>query len=91
MEDTKITHPERFEKLVFILAIAFLWSYSIGIERNENAPIRIKSNGQIEYSLFRYGYDWIRRIVIHFTCLKKDLQQALRLFLVKKNCSFGHT
>ena len=52
MEETKITLPERAERLVFILAITFLWSYSIGVERNESSPMRIKNNGQIEYSFF---------------------------------------
>ena len=85
LEETKITLPERVEKLVFILAIAFLWSYSIGIERNNISPIRIKGDGSLEYSFFRYGYDWIRRIIMNLICYKSELDWALRLFLVKKS------
>ena len=90
MEETKITRPERVEKLVFILAVTFLWSYSIGIERSGISPMRIKSGGQAEYSLFRYGYDFIRRIILNISHFKKDLQWILQLFLLKKTWSFDH-
>ena len=70
MEETKITLPERVEKLIFILAMAFLWSYSIGVERNESSPMRVKNNGQAEYSLFSPYFSRTWGKALH--CVKPD-------------------
>ena len=90
LEETKLTKPDRIEKLVFVLTIAFCWSYVIGIERNKKSPIRVKKNGKLEYSLFRYGYDWIRRLVINIGQCRSDFRWALKLFLSEKSWSFSH-
>ena len=65
MEDTHITDPKRIEKLLFVLAIAFCWSYKAGIIKNKDSPISIKSHGRKSKSLFRIGLDYIRSILFY--------------------------
>ena len=90
LEETKLTKPGRIEKLFFILAIAFCWSYAIGIERNEHKSIRVKRDGKFEYSLFRYGYDWARRLFLNIGGRIRDLVWALQLFFTKKSWGFSN-
>lgn len=63
-EDTHITHPERIQKLVGVLAIAFAWSHRVGEWRHEHRePIKVKKHGRLAKSLFRHGLDFIREIL----------------------------
>lgn len=62
MEDTHMTVPERIEKLLFVLALAFVWSYKLGEVEAAQNPIPIKSHGRLAKSLFRLGLDCLRSI-----------------------------
>lgn len=64
MKDTHMTAPERIEKLLFILAIAFSWSYKLGAVQEAENPIPLKSHGRLSKSLFRLGLDCLRAILI---------------------------
>jgi len=65
LEETRITISERLEKLVAVLAIAFAWSYKIGIWSEQRvAPIVTKKHGYKQVSLFRYGFDKLRNILL---------------------------
>lgn len=61
IEDTHVTAPEKIEKILFVLTIAFCWAYKIGEFRDQTQPIALKTHGRKQKSLFRYGVDWIRR------------------------------
>lgn len=63
MEDTHMTDPEKIEKLLFVLAIAFAWSYKLGEKKAVENPIPIKSHGRLSKSLFRLGLDCLRSIL----------------------------
>lgn len=63
MEDTHITDPDKIEKLMFVLAIAFCWAYRSGDLRAAEKPIELKAHGRRARSLFREGLNWIRRFV----------------------------
>lgn len=71
-EDTHLTHPERIEKLVFVLCVAFCWSYRIGDIANQMKPVDIKKHGRRAKSLFRLGMDKIRKVLFE-KCLKAFL------------------
>lgn len=66
LEDSHITHLERFEKLLALLSIAFYWAYHTGILKDkEIAPIQIiKSTGKQEYSFFMYGLDALTEVLL---------------------------
>ncbi len=60
MEDTHITDPDKIEKVVFVLAIAFCWAYRIGDIRDQAQAIEVKTHGRKARSLFREGLNLIR-------------------------------
>ncbi|KKM05397.1 hypothetical protein LCGC14_1754530 [marine sediment metagenome] len=62
LEDTHMTDTYKIEKLLFILTIAFSWSYKIGELRSKEVPIKTKTHKRKEISFFRLGYNIIRRV-----------------------------
>ena len=60
LEDTHLT-GERIEKLLFVVVLAFCWSYLVGLKRHSVRTIPIKKHGRKSQSLFRYGYDLLRQ------------------------------
>jgi hypothetical protein len=66
MEDTHITDPDKIEKVVFVLAIAFCWAYRMGDIQDRVQAIEVKTHGRRARSLFREGLNLIRRAI---TCM----------------------
>ena len=63
-EDTHMSDPDRIQKLVAVLAIAFAWSHRVGEWRHDGKePIKVKKHGRLAKSLFRHGLDFIREIL----------------------------
>lgn len=82
-EDTHLIHLPRIEKLVFVLAIAFCWSYLVGEAKEEAVPIKTKSHGRKAKSIFRYGFDELRGIFLR-TIEKFELfMKYLNLLIIK--------
>ncbi|UAJ73051.1 IS4 family transposase [Synechocystis sp. PCC 7339] len=55
----------RLSKLLALLAIAFVWAMKAGLWRHTQKPIRIiPAHGRRARSLFRYGFDLLRRFFI---------------------------
>jgi transposase len=77
MEDTHITDPDKIEKVVFVLAIAFCWAYRVGDIQDQIQAIEVKTHGRKARSLFREGLNLIRRAILGRWVLKK----FRRLFL----------
>ena len=63
MEDTHVTDPDKIEKVLFVLAIAFCWAYRTGDIQDQKQPIKIKTHGRRARSLFREGLNLIRRVI----------------------------
>jgi len=84
MEDTHITDPDRVEKVMFVLAIAFCWAYRIGDIQDQEKPIEVKAHGRRAKSLFRAGLDLIRR-AIFWGWLGKKFRQILSCFTSSKS------
>jgi len=62
---THFTDKERLSKLLALLAITFVWAMKAGLWRHSQKPIRvIKAHGRRARSLFRYGFDLLRRFFI---------------------------
>ena len=64
-EATHITKPERIEKRLVLLTIAFCWAHKTGEWKHEQKPIEIKKHGRKAVSYFRYGLDVLRDIVLN--------------------------
>jgi transposase len=71
MEDTHITDPDKIEKVVFVLAIAFCWAYRTGDIQDQIRAIEVKTHGRRARSLFREGLNLIRRAIFGRWVLRK--------------------
>lgn len=65
-EETHLINPDRIKKLMALLAIAFCWAHKIGEWQHEIRPIKIKTHGRPEVSIFRYGLDYLVDILMNF-------------------------
>lgn len=64
-EDTRMTQPERIEKLLVLLSVAFCWAHKTGEWRHVHKAIKIKKHGRKALSYFRYGLDLLRDIALN--------------------------
>ena len=62
IEDNHLTDIERISKLLSLIMIAFVWTYKIGIYLTLK-PIKIKNHGRKAYSLFKYGLNFLAKIL----------------------------
>lgn len=65
IENTHLTHLERIERLLLLVMIAFVWCYKTGIYLNEKVPIKIKTHGRKAKSIFKYGLDYIGKVLLN--------------------------
>ena len=64
LEKTHLTEPDRIQRLIGLLGLAFAWTHLVGERRaNREGPPRKKSHGRRQRSLFRYGLDRLRKIL----------------------------
>ncbi len=77
MEDTHVTDPDKIEKILFVLAIAFCWAYRTGEIQSKITPIRKKSHGRKSKSKFRLGLDIIRRALMNLGSNINEIKQIL--------------
>lgn len=61
LEATHICERKKVEKLLFVVVVAFCWAYLVGIEEDQIKQIPLKTHQRKRQSLFRYGYDTLRR------------------------------
>lgn len=65
IEQTHLSDIKRLEKLFAIVIIAFVWAYLVGIYIHENIKqIRKLNHGYNAKSLFKYGLEYIARILL---------------------------
>jgi hypothetical protein len=79
-EATHLTDPERLNKLTAFLALAFLWAHLMGEWLHEQKPIRLKSHQRRAISIFRYGLDHLREILLNITEKLSEFFIAIALF-----------
>jgi len=83
LEDTHMTAPEKIEKLLFVLAIAFCWSYKIGIIKDSEKAIPKKTHGRLSKSLFRLGLDCFRSVILF---IEKEIHEFRKIIKILTNC-----
>ena len=66
LEDTHLKDYDRLDKLLTMVALAFVWAYKTGFYRDKEVkPIKIKKHGRPEKSLFAYGLEWLAQVLIN--------------------------
>ena len=83
-ESTHLKNYDRISNLLTVMTIAYCWSYRCGDLIDDVKPIKCKSHGRKIKSVFRYGYDVIRKVLTNIECLINDF-----LALVKIICGDG--
>ena len=81
LEQTHVTAPERLKKLIVLLALAFCWAHVVGEWLIEDKPLKIKRHGRLARSIFRYGFDHLRRILCNLTSSAQQIafRQVIQL------------
>ena len=64
LESTHFTKQERLSKLFALMTLAMTWAVLIGEWLHEQIPLKIKKHGRREKSIFRYGLDHLRAIMM---------------------------
>lgn len=80
-ESTHMTKADRIDKLVALLAITFCWCHLTGQWRHAHTPIKIKNHGRKEKSLFRYGLDFLREVLLNLSERSQDFKKMTRILL----------
>lgn len=78
-EATHLKHLERINTLLVVVSLAFLWALKVGEFVHKQKPIRIKSHGRRQASLFRTGLDRLRHLLANPSTKKLDLDACFRL------------
>jgi hypothetical protein len=73
LEETHLTEKQRLEKLLALLTLAYCWAYIAGEWLTRTTPIKIKKHGRLAKSIFRHGFDYLRRILCNQDCTAKHL------------------
>jgi len=81
-EDTHMTFPDRIDKLIALLSIAFSWCHATGEWCASQKPIEIKKHGRKAVSLFRLGLDHIARILHNISDLYHEFNKNIKIILI---------
>lgn len=81
LEQTHLTHHDRLDKLIALLALAMTWAVLVGLWEAEHKAIRLKKHGRKAKSLFRTGLDQLQYVVLN--AQKHMLQFSLYLDLIR--------
>lgn len=64
LEDTHMTSPDRLDKLLALLALAFTWAYLVGEWCYQQRPLKLKAHGYLPKSYFKRGFDVLRSAIL---------------------------
>mgnify|MGYP000045950831 FL=1 len=78
-EATHITDLDRINKLVAVLAVTFCWCHITGEWLHQQKSIKIKKHGRPAVSIFRYGLDFLREIVLNLSDNRRKFNQIIRI------------
>lgn len=79
LESTHFNDAVRLSKLLAVLALALCWAHRLGEELAQLKPLKIKKHGRKAKSVFRYGFDYLRRILLNLNQFQLEFQSALKL------------
>ncbi len=90
-ESTHMTKPERIEKLLAVVTVAFCWAHKFGEWRAIKKPIifkKFRNSRRPQNSYFRYGLDFLREIVLHFHKNCRQFKQCLKQLILPNDPIF---
>lgn len=78
LASTHLTDAERLSKLLALLSLALCWVFLTGEWLHQLKPLAIKKHGRKAKSLFRYGFDYLRNIMLNLEQKMVDFLDALQ-------------
>ena len=78
LESTHLQDPERLSRMIALLTIALCWAFRVGEWLAQQRPIPIKKHGRKAKSIFRCGFDYLRRILLNLDQLIDEFFHALK-------------
>ncbi len=78
LEVTRLEDEARVERLLALLALAFVFAYRVGEWLTEKQPIRLKRHGRKERSVFRLGLDHLTEVLLDLPCKRDEFDRCLR-------------
>jgi hypothetical protein len=78
LESTHLSNPERLSKLLAILSLALCWVFLTGEWLHQLKPLTIKKHGRRSKSIFHYGFDHLRNIVLNLDQKMNDFWIVLQ-------------
>jgi transposase len=63
LEDTHITDPDKLERLLGVVTIAFCWAYKMGDQIDQCNPTPRKKHGRRIRSIFKTGYVYLANLI----------------------------
>jgi hypothetical protein len=88
-ENTHMLNLDRIEKLLGLLAIAFTLCHILGIWQNEIKKIKLKTHKRKAKSLFRYGLDYLQKLLLYPNLMKTKLREIIDKFLSPDSCDLN--
>jgi hypothetical protein len=64
LESTHFNDPQRLSKLIALMSLALCWAVKTGEWLAHHRPLKIKKHGRLSKSVFRYGLDYLRSLVL---------------------------
>jgi hypothetical protein len=75
LEQTHLTEPERLSRLIALLALTFCWCHRIGEWLHQQKALKLKKHGRKPKSIFRRGFDYLRRVIVKFSSFDVEAWQ----------------
>lgn len=80
LEDTHLESIKALDKLLYLIALAFIWAYLNGIYLHQLNPIKILKHGYKQISIFKLGFENLQRFFLsnigQFDLLVKKLSYS---------------
>lgn len=78
LESTHLKDPERLSRMVALLTIALCWAFRTGEWLAEQKTIPVKKHGRKAKSIFRYGFDHLRQILLNLELFVDEFFHVLQ-------------
>lgn len=82
LEDTHLKETQRVSRLLSLLALAFCWALLSGEWQCQQKPLKTKKHGRLEKSVFRVGFEMLRRLLYTTGGEVSQKQESKRLILL---------
>ena len=77
LESTHFTDTVRLSKLLAVLTLALCWAHRTGEWLAQLKPLKFKKHGRKAKSVFRYGFDHLRQIMLNLSQRQAEFRTAL--------------